>query len=86
MQSGSGALGVELGSGDARVSAGGAASLAGTLTLATLDGFTRAFADALAAGDLTTLVAKVEAVGPSAYVTDLSLLENRFQFARSLRR
>ena len=32
------------------------------------------------AGELTTLVAKVEAVGPSGYVTDLSLLENRFQF------
>ena len=35
--------------------------------------------------DLTTIVAKVEAVGPSAYVTDLSLLENRFQFQRYLR-
>jgi hypothetical protein len=44
-----------------------------------------AFDQALAAGDLTTIVAKVEAVGPSGYVTDLSLLENRFQFARSLR-
>jgi len=42
-------------------------------------------AKALGAGDLTTIVAKVEAVGPSGYVTDLSLLENRFQFARSLR-
>ena len=30
-------------------------------------------------------VAKVDAVGPSAYVTDLSLLENRFQFQRYLR-
>jgi sulfopyruvate decarboxylase subunit beta len=54
-------------------------------TVSTLDTFTRAFDAALRAGDLTTLVAKVEAVGPSAYVTDLSLLENRFQFARSLR-
>ena len=50
-----------------------------------LDAFARAFDEALGAGDLTTIVAKVEAVGPSAYVTDLSLLENRFQFARSLR-
>jgi sulfopyruvate decarboxylase TPP-binding subunit len=41
--------------------------------------------EALGAGDLTTIVAKVEAVGPSGCVTDLSLLENRFQFARSLR-
>jgi hypothetical protein len=27
----------------------------------------------------------VDAVGPSAYVTDLSLLENRYQFQRHLR-
>ena len=32
--------------------------------------------------ELTTIVAKVEATGPSGYVTDLSLLENRFQFRR----
>jgi len=30
-------------------------------------------------------VAKVEAIGPAAFVTDLALLENRFQFARHLR-
>ena len=40
---------------------------------------------ARAARDLATIVAKVEAVGPSAYVTDLSLLENRYQFARHLK-
>jgi sulfopyruvate decarboxylase subunit beta len=62
-----------------------AAGVPRTATVSTLDAFTRAFAEALGAGDLTTIVAKVEAVGPSAYVTDLSLLENRFQFARSLR-
>jgi sulfopyruvate decarboxylase subunit beta len=56
-----------------------------TATVTTLDDFTRAFDEALAARDLTTVVAKVEAVGPSAYVTDLSLLENRFQFQRYLR-
>jgi sulfopyruvate decarboxylase subunit beta len=56
-----------------------------TGTVRTIDEFTRAFADALAAGDLTTLVAKVEAVGPSAFVTDLALLENRFEFQRWLR-
>jgi sulfopyruvate decarboxylase subunit beta len=56
-----------------------------TSKVATLDAFTRAFDEALAANDLTTLIAKVEAVGPSGYVTDLSLLENRFQFQRSLR-
>jgi hypothetical protein len=30
-------------------------------------------------------VAKVDAVGPSAFVTDLGLLENRFEFQRYLR-
>jgi sulfopyruvate decarboxylase subunit beta len=50
----------------------------------TLDEFTKSFDAALAAGDLTTIVAKVEAVGPKGYVTDLSLLENRFQFQRYL--
>jgi len=28
------------------------------------------------------IVAKVEPVGPKAFVTDLGLLENRFQFRR----
>jgi sulfopyruvate decarboxylase subunit beta len=62
-----------------------AAGVPRTTSVSTLDAFTSAFDQALAAGDLTTIVAKVEAVGPSGYVTDLSLLENRFQFARSLR-
>ncbi len=62
-----------------------AAGIPRTATADTLDTFVAAFREALAAGDLTTLVAKVEAVGPSAYVTDLTLLENRFQFARWLR-
>jgi sulfopyruvate decarboxylase subunit beta len=56
-----------------------------TATVKTIDDFAKAFDDALAARDLTTIVAKVEAVGPSAYVTDLSLLENRFAFQRYLR-
>jgi sulfopyruvate decarboxylase subunit beta len=62
-----------------------AAGVPRTAKVSTLEAFTAAFDQALAAGDLTTIVAKVEAVGPSGYVTDLSLLENRFQFARSLR-
>ena len=62
-----------------------AAGVPRTATVATLDAFRSAFDDALAVGDLTTIVAKVEAVGPSGYVTDLSLLENRFQFQRYLR-
>ncbi len=56
-----------------------------TGTVRTLEEFRPAFLAARAARDLTTLVAKVEAIGPAAYVTDLSLLENRYQFARHLR-
>jgi sulfopyruvate decarboxylase subunit beta len=63
-----------------------AAGIPRTATVRTLDAFTREIDGAVAAGDLTTIVAKVEAVGPSGYVTDLSLLENRFAFQRHLRR
>jgi len=56
-----------------------------TATVTTIEDFVREFDEALAAKDLTTLVTKVEAVGPAAFVTDLALLENRFQFARFLR-
>jgi sulfopyruvate decarboxylase subunit beta len=62
-----------------------AAGVPRTATVRTIDEFTRAFAEALAARDLTTIVAKVEAVGPSAFVTDLALLENRFEFQKWLR-
>ncbi|MGE0553999.1 MAG: thiamine pyrophosphate-dependent enzyme [Gemmatimonadales bacterium] len=48
------------------------------------DGFARAFAEARAAEELTTIVAKVEATGPATFLTDLGLLENRFQFQRAL--
>ena len=54
-------------------------------TVRTLDEFRSEFTAAKGANDLTTLVAKVEAVGPNAYVTDLALLENRYQFARHLK-
>jgi sulfopyruvate decarboxylase subunit beta len=62
-----------------------AAGVPRTGTVRTLDEFTRAFGEALSAGDLTTLVAKVDAVGPSGYVTGLAMLENRFEFQRWLR-
>ena len=62
-----------------------AAGIPRAATVTTLADFTRAFDEALAAGDLTTIVAKVEAVGPAAFVTDLGLLENRFAFARNIR-
>jgi sulfopyruvate decarboxylase subunit beta len=57
-----------------------------TATVRTVDDFVRAFDEALASRMLTTIVAKVEAVGPSRYVTDLSLLENRYEFQRYLKR
>ena len=61
-----------------------AAGVPRTATVRSIDDFTRAFREAADAGDLTTLVAKVDAVGPKAFVTDLSLLENRYQFQRHL--
>src|ERR1044072_5321560 len=57
-----------------------AAGVPRAATVSTLEDFQREFTNALAARELTTLVAKVDAVGPSGYVTDLSLLENRYQF------
>jgi sulfopyruvate decarboxylase subunit beta len=39
---------------------------------------------ALAGDTLTTIVSKVEAVGPKSFLMDLPLLENRFQFRRAL--
>jgi sulfopyruvate decarboxylase subunit beta len=62
-----------------------AAGVPRTCMVRSLDDFTRAFDDALAARDLSTIVAKVEATGPSGYVTDLALLENRFEFAKWLK-
>jgi sulfopyruvate decarboxylase subunit beta len=62
-----------------------AAGVPRTATARSLDEFTRTFDEALAAAELTTIVAKVEAVGPSAYVTGLSLLENRFEFQKYLK-
>ena len=62
-----------------------AAGVPRTATVRTMDAFTSAFTEALEANELTTLVAKVEAIGPAAFVTDLSLLENRYQFQRYLR-
>src|SRR5215467_14567383 len=62
-----------------------AAGVPNTLTVSDIADFVRMFDVALAKHELSTIVAKVEAVGPSGYVTDLSLLENRYQFARFLK-
>jgi acetyl/propionyl-CoA carboxylase alpha subunit len=61
-----------------------AAGVPRTACATTLDDFVKEFTAAQQAKALTTLVAKVDAVGPSAFVTDLGLLENRFQFQRYL--
>ena len=73
-------------SGSDLASIAAAAGVPNTATVRTVETFVPAFAAALAAGDLATLVAKVEAVGPKGFVTDLSLLENRFEFQRHLAR
>jgi sulfopyruvate decarboxylase subunit beta len=62
-----------------------AAGVPRTATVRTVEEFRAAFTDAQAAKQLTTLVAKVEAVGPSGFITDLPMLENRYQFQRHLR-
>lgn len=62
-----------------------AAGIPHTATVRDLDAFAAAVDAALARPELTTLVAKVEAKGPPVFVTDLPMLENRFQFARHLK-
>ena len=50
----------------------------------TIESLTTGVKDALASNTLTTIVSKVEAVGPKVFHMDLPLLENRFQFMRYL--
>jgi sulfopyruvate decarboxylase subunit beta len=54
------------------------------ITVRSVESFKTVVTDALQGSELTTIIAKVEAKGPAAYVTDLSLLENRFQFRRRI--
>jgi len=63
-----------------------AAGIPRTATVSTLDEFVRTFDEALSSRELTTIVAKVDAKGPAGFVTDLALLENRFEFQRWLRK
>ena len=53
-------------------------------TVSSVEDFKSVVTEAIQGGELTTIIAKVEAKGPAAYVTDLSLLENRFQFRRHI--
>jgi sulfopyruvate decarboxylase subunit beta len=57
-----------------------------TCTVTEIEALVVAVNDAVARHELATIVAKVEAVGPATFVTDLGLLENRFEFQRWLRR
>ena len=61
-----------------------ASGIATARTVETLSDFVATFRDDMAAGRVTVLVAKVEAVGPASFHMDLHLLENRFAFARAL--
>jgi sulfopyruvate decarboxylase subunit beta len=62
-----------------------AAGVPRTATVNDLTSFVTEFDAALASGELTTIVAKVDAKGPAGFVTDLALLENRFEFQRWLK-
>ncbi len=55
-----------------------------TQTVTKLDEFAASFDAAMKSNKLTSIIAKVEPIGPKGYVTELSLLENRFQFKRHI--
>lgn len=61
-----------------------ASGVPAVLEATTIEQFRAGVQQALAGETLTTLVAKVEAVGPKSFQMDLGLLENRFQFQRCL--
>jgi sulfopyruvate decarboxylase subunit beta len=61
-----------------------AAGIPRVVTVRAVEDFRSAVCDAIRGEELTIIVVKVEASGPSGYVTDLSLLENRFQFRRHI--
>ena len=50
----------------------------------TIQSFQESVSEALKKNTLTTIVSKVEAISPKSFHMDLTLLENRFQFWRSL--
>jgi sulfopyruvate decarboxylase subunit beta len=59
-----------------------ASGIESTSTALTCEAFTKQVKKAIGGDQLTCIVAKVDASGPSKFVTDLPLLENRFQFRR----
>jgi sulfopyruvate decarboxylase subunit beta len=63
-----------------------AAGIANTVAVSNVDDFVSAVREGLASDELACVVAKVEAVGPAGYLVDTHLLEDRFMFARAMRR
>ena len=63
-----------------------AAGVPRTQTVDTVEAFASAFDQARKSNDLSCIVAKVEATGPKGYVTELSMLENRFEFAKYVKK
>jgi len=61
-----------------------AAGIPRVATVRNVENFKAAVTNALHGNELTTIIAKVETTGPAGYVTDLALLENRFQFRRHI--
>ena len=61
-----------------------ASGVPNVLEASTIEFFREGVHQALAGETLTAIIAKVEAVGPKTFQMDLGLLENRFQFKRSL--
>jgi len=53
-------------------------------TVRTVEDFKAKLSEAIHGNGLITLIAKVEAKGPRAFVTGLTMLENRFQFSRHI--
>ncbi len=63
-----------------------AAGIPKAQTVHTAEEFKTSFDEAMNGDELACIVAKVEAAGPKGYVTELSLLENRFQFRRHIQK
>src|SRR5438552_2854624 len=61
-----------------------ASSVPCVMEVNTIQSFQESVSEALKSNTLTTIVSKVEAISPKSFHMDLTLLENRFQFWRSL--
>jgi sulfopyruvate decarboxylase subunit beta len=62
------------------------AGISSATAVTELDGLGTAVRKGIEGNEMACIVAKVEAVGSASFHMDLHLLENRFEFARALRR